>query len=153
MSKEILEVRQYNSINDPAPYIVYTVRDGDKYVLCNGGSVFFTDKEHCEDMIRDGEKLEVPHSDSKELDVFLVNGIIGVYDWNMNCLSTWDNLDELVEAYREDEDRFTNFLFPKEEEYGNDDDYSGDYDIPDFGPSYYDPRYDGPFHYIPPGER
>ncbi len=130
--------------------VFYTVRDGDKYILCNGGSVFFTDKEHCEDMIRDGEKLEVPHSNSKCLEVFEVDGIIGVYDWNMNCLNTYKNLDEFVEAYSEDQDRFENFDFPKDE-YG-DDDYSGDDDFQDYAPSYYDPRYDGPFHYIPPGE-
>ncbi len=149
MTKQIIEVRQYTSINDPVPYIVYTVRDDDKYVLCNNGSVFFTDKQYCEDMLRDGERLEVPHSISKELEVFEIDGILGVYDDNMNCLNSFSNLDELVEAYKEDEDKFVNFIFPKEE--CSNDDYDGPDDDYDTGPSYYDPRYDGPFHYIPPG--
>lgn len=151
MTKQIVEVRQYTGMNRDNVEVFYTVRDGDKYVLCNDGSVFFTDKEHCQDMIRDGEKLEVPHSNSKCLEVFEVNGVIGVYDWNMNCLHTYNSLDEFVEAYSEDENRFSNFTFPKVDEEDYYDDYS-DNDFQDYAPSYYDPRYDGPFNYIPPGE-
>jgi hypothetical protein len=40
--------------------------------------------------------------------------------------------------------------FPKDTDTDDDTDYN-DYNDYDRGPSYYDPRYDGPYHYNPPG--
>jgi hypothetical protein len=47
------------------------------------------------------------------------------------------------------ESEFENFCFPEESD-GDDGDYDGG-DYYDATPSYYDPRYDGPYHYIPAG--
>ena len=147
MSKKIVEVKQYIDF-DNTPESFYTVKDDNRFILCNGGGVFFTSEEYCQKMIDDDEPMDIPHSNSRELDIMEVDGIIGVYDWNMNCLYT-GSLDDIIEAWKDDENRFTNIAFPNDDDY--DDDYSGNDDYYDNPPSYYDARYDGPMHYIPPG--
>lgn len=146
---EIVKIKQYTSVKKFYDY--YTIKDGDKYLIDDDCVHYLSSKEECEDIIKKGVELGIPHSNSTELDVFEVNGILGVYDWNLNCLNSYYDIWGIVADYQDEENRFSNFIFPEKD--NNQNDYDGDYDIPDIGPNYYDPRYDGPYHYIPPGDR
>lgn len=153
MTKQIVEIKQITGVKSKDFDMLYTIKDGDKYLLADDGSVFFTDKVNIHKYM--DNTLEVPYFENPAefLEVFEIDGKMAVCDANMNAVSIpfTDIWQFIIWVGNEEFQKldFPNFIFPEEKDY--DDDYDGPDDDYDTGPSYYDPRYDGPFHYIPLG--
>ena len=148
MSK-ISKVKQYSSPNHS--YTGYIIHDDDFkkfYIDSEYGYVEYFNSED-EAKAKLNCELKVPFAEVENYDILEIENWYGLYDDNLYCY-TEERYDIWpVIAFAEDfpKDKFPNFVFPKswetEDDYDND-----DYDA---APSYYDPRYDGPFNYIPPG--
>jgi len=149
-----IELKQYTSENKTQS--VYVVTDGEKY-MCDsdyGYVEFFNTEQEASLAILKFEQYTFakPFAQYSDQDLYIFETgyhKIGIYNSNMNCLVESTDIYPLLNWIDENEchDKFMIFTFSKE---SDDDDYSPDdyYDIP---PNYYDPRYDGPMHYIPPG--
>lgn len=96
--------------------MLYTIKDGDKYLLCEDGSVFFTDKENINKYL--DNPLEVPYSNdpNENLDVFVIDGKMGLYNGNMKQLNTYVDAWGVVadcDYGNYSEEQFFNFNFPE----------------------------------------
>lgn len=111
---------------------------------------FFKTEEDAKEKVN--ETLQKPFADADEnLYILKVNGLYGVFDDNMDCMVESSDIWPVLACINENDiprHKFPVFIFNDDKD--EDDDYDAD-DYYDHPPSYYDPRYDGPMHYIPPG--
>lgn len=149
-----VELNQYT--DEKKTQSVFVVTDGIRYIIDkeDGYVEFFNTKESADNAINDTifYTFAKPFCRTEDnLYIFKSKwNEIGIYNDNMECLVESSDIYPLLNWIDENNkhDKFMVFTFPKED---NSDDYSSDYDTYDISPSYYDPRYDGPMHYIPPG--
>jgi len=150
---QILKLKIYDSVRSSTD--LYVVNDGDKYYVDPeyGFVEFFYTKEDAIPYLN--KELSVPFDSPDSFNIIEWNGVYGIYDYNLNSYFESESMREVTDHARYEpgfpEDKFQIFVFDKvweEEEDDYEPDYSDSYDSP---PNYYDPRYDGPFHYIPPG--
>lgn len=151
---KVIKLKCYNSVSESTT--LFTIQDGEKYYVDPeyGFVDFFFTEEKAIKHIND--ELKVPFAEiTDELVYFYIyeiDGYFGLYDDNFHCytesLDIWSLLSFIDYNTGFPQDKFPSFCFPKSWE--TEEDYDGGefYDAP---PSYYDPRYDGPMHYIPPG--
>ena len=153
MTAQVIKVTSYDSRNSKS--ILYTIQDGDKYYVDKeyGYIEYFFCKEEANKHIND--ELIIPFDTSEYYDIMEIDGWFGVFDSNMNMiLEDWcqsiDRLEYLIKyEYSLSMDKFNNYRFSDDIDCDDNDYDCGDYyDNPS---SYYDPRYDGPYHYIPVG--
>jgi|GEM_PF-3730037 len=98
---KIIKLKQYTSPNEW--HYIYTLKQGDKYLLCKNGMVFFAlQEERLEDFVTDS--LEIPYC--KEVILMVTENMnsknIEIYDLNMNYLYRFDNMDDFlnnIESY------------------------------------------------------
>lgn len=154
--KKVIEFMHVTGVEDKDCHPLYAVGDikTGHYSIDAGGYVnWFLTREEAENRLDD--PIAKPFDDCTDLDVFEVDGkMAAVFDANLNNISDYVGLEDILYAVDNGDyikSKFVNFSFPEDWD-DEDGDYS-DHDYYDRGPSYYDPRYDGPMHYIPPGER
>lgn len=148
---EYTKVKLYTSINTSVD--TYIVTDGTNYIIDkdNGYVEYFDSKEKADNANITHYIFGKPFCEDRELNIIKIDNEYSIRDSNFDCLESSADIYSLLGVVDEEyiyKDDFPNFCFPKEE---TDNDYDGDYQTYDNPPAYYDPHYDGPYHYIPPG--
>lgn len=129
----------------------YIISENERYVIDKHGDIiFFYSLEEAMNHLTKKPVFGRPNSDTNELFVYQIdNGFVNVYDGAMNIISeTNSKLDAwaIDTEFHYDRNKFINFDFRWKDDVEDIDD---PYDIE---PDYNDPRYNGPYHYIPPNE-
>jgi len=151
-----VELKQY--FNENETQVIWYITDSTNYIIdkVRGNVQFFDDKTDADSVLNnpEGYSFDKPFFNKQDsLYIFETAPFeIGVYDDNMKCLEMADDIYTLFDWIDENNchSKFMIMDFPKDTDTDDDTDYS-DYNDYDRGPSYYDPRYDGPYHYNPSG--
>lgn len=96
MNKDIIRVSFW--FNPHYYNVCHTRRNGEKYILCNDGSVFFNEYGAIK---YDSAELEVPHSNNNEKWVAEMDGVFGVYDSNMKLLQEYSSMGDFLYDFTE----------------------------------------------------
>lgn len=152
----ITKVEQFNDHKSSTDFFIVHNGNMETFVVDSdwGYVELFSSHEKAAEHIN--EELKKPFADKNEnLYILKVNNLYGIFDDNMDCTVESSDIYPILAHIRENDiprDKFAVFYFGDDDSSESEDDdyYDNDewYDTP---PSYYDPRYDGPMHYIPPG--